>query len=434
LKLLTRSTYYFFVFSILAMIAAGFIFYFSIRAIVYNQIDDSLITEKTIIQDQIEETDLIPDFTSSFGHLIEVRLLDSPTISSQTIKDTILYVAKSETYMPFRHLKFSANTPGKTGYTINIYQVVDENQELLDNIGMGMFILTLSLLLVSILTNYLVSKQILSPFFNAVNEAAKFDVLSDKKVKLPDTNISEFRQLNMVIENMTSKMRADYLNLKEYNENSSHEIQTPLAVIRSKLDMLMQNKTLNKESINHIKSINEAVNRLFKLNQGLLLISRIENLQFHETKKLSLKKYIENCLENYEEILQLKKIKVEFDFSDEGDVIMNELLADVLISNLLSNAVRYNKDGGFIICCIDSLNLSISNSGEQLDFDPLLLFNRFVKAGNNPQSVGLGLSIVKKIADHYKMPITYTCKGSVHEIKIEYRGATFNEDNPTHHS
>lgn len=217
MKLLTRSTYYFFVFSILAMIAAGFIFYFSIRAIVYNQIDDSLITEKTIIQDQIEETGLIPDFTSSFGHLIEVRLLDSPTISSQTIKDTILYVAKSETYMPFRHLKFSANTPGKTGYTINIYQVVDENQELLDNIGMGMFILTLSLLLVSILTNYLISKQILSPFFDAVKEAAKFDVLSDKKVELPDTNISEFRQLNRVIEKMTSKMRSDYLNLKEYN-------------------------------------------------------------------------------------------------------------------------------------------------------------------------------------------------------------------------
>jgi signal transduction histidine kinase len=402
------------------MVAAGFIFYYSIRAIVYNQIDESLITEKTIIQDQIEETDLIPDFTTSFGHLIEVKLLTSPAVSSQKINDTNLYVAKTESYIPYRHLRFSGNTPGKTGYTINIYQVLDENQKLLDNIAMGMLILFVSLLLVSMLTNYFVSKRILSPFFNAVNEAARFDILSGKPVELPETTISEFRQLNMVIENMTSKMRADYLNLKEYNENSSHEIQTPLAVIRSKLDMLMQNQNLNRESINLIESINEAVNRLLKLNRGLLLISKIENLQFHETKELSLKKYIENCLENYEEILKLKKIKVEIYFTDEAIVKMNETLADVMITNLLSNAVRYNTDNGYIECRIDNEKLIVSNSGEQLDFDPMLLFNRFAKAGNNPNSVGLGLSIVKKIADHYYMPITYTCKDSVHSINLEY--------------
>ena len=88
----------------------------------------------------------------------------------------------------------------------------------------------------------------------------------------------------MLIERMTKKMRTDYINLKEYNENSSHEIQTPLSVIRSKLDILMQNKKLNKKSINLIMSINEAAARLYKLNQGLLLISKIENLQFPETK------------------------------------------------------------------------------------------------------------------------------------------------------
>jgi signal transduction histidine kinase len=416
------------------MVAAGFIFYYSIRAIVYNQIDESLITEKTIIQDQIEETDLIPDFTTSFGHLIEVKLLSSPAISSQFITDTNLYVAKTGAYVPYRHLRFSGNTPGKTGYTINIYQVLDENQSLLDNIAMGMLILFVSLLLVSMVTNYFVSKRILSPFFNAVNEAARFDILSGRPVELPETTISEFRQLNMVIENMTSKMRADYLNLKEYNENSSHEIQTPLAVIRSKLDILMQNQNLNRESINLIESINEAVNRLFKLNRGLLLISKIENQQFHETKELSLKKYVESCLENYEEILNLKRIKIKVLFADEAIVNMNEILADVLISNLLSNAVRYNTDNGFIECRIDTENFTISNTGEQLDFDPMMLFNRFTKAGNNPHSVGLGLSIVKKIADHYNMPITYYCKDSVHTINLEYAGASVSDKKISHKS
>ena len=402
------------------MIAAGALFYYTIRTIVYKQIDDSLITEKTIIQDQLEETDTIPDFAASFGYLIKVRLLNSPTIYSQIINDTDLFDIKSNSYLAFRHLRFSNNTTGKTGYTINIYQVLDKNKELLDSVTIIMFFLFLSLLLASLFVNYLISKKLWSPFFDAINEAAKFNVLSDKPPELQDTNINEFKQLNMVIEQMTSKMRSDYINLKEHNENSSHEIQTPLAVIRSKLDMLMQKRNLSRESIDLIKSINEATTRLFKLNQGLLMISRIENLQFPETKEISLKEFIQKGLNNYEEIMQLKKIKVETEISDAALVRMNETLADVMISNLLSNAVRYNTDNGYIKCRLDNKCLTITNSGLPLEIDPDQVFNRFRKGTSHPQSVGLGLSIVKKITDLYNMQITYSCIGTVHEIKLIY--------------
>ncbi len=404
------------------MILAGILFYYTIRKIVYNQVDDSLLTEKTIIEDQIEETDKIPDFSVSFGHLIEVRLLDTVTTYSQVINDTVLLDPRSNTLLHFRHLSFSNNTSGNTGYTINIYQLLDENQNLLNNISLGMLILFLSLLLISLIVNYLVSKKIMSPFFNAVNEATKFDVLSDKPLNLPETGIDEFKELNMLIERMTKKMRTDYINLKEYNENSSHEIQTPLSVIRSKLDMLMQNKKLNKKSIDLIKSINEAAARLYKLNQGLLLISKIENLQFPETKEVSLRDLINKCLDNYLEIMQLKKITVETDLVDAGMVIMNEILADIMISNLVSNAVRYNFDGGFIKCRLDDNFMIISNSGPHDETDPEELFKRFRKGKNRPNSVGLGLSIVKKISDHYNMTVSYTCTGTLHEIKLAYRG------------
>jgi signal transduction histidine kinase len=402
------------------MIAAGALFYYTIRTIVYKQIDDSLITEKTIIQDQLEETDTIPDFAASFGYLIKVRLLNSPAIYSQIINDTDLFDIKSNSYLAFRHIRFSNNTTGKTGYTINIYQILDKNKELLNSVTIIMFFLFLSLLLASLFVNYLISKKLWSPFFDAINEAAKFNVLSDKPPELQETNINEFKQLNMVIEQMTSKMRSDYINLKEHNENSSHEIQTPLAVIRSKLDILMQKKFLSRGSIDLIKSINEATTRLFKLNQGLLMISRIENLQFPETKEISLKEFIQKGLNNYEEIMQLKKIKVETEISDAALVRMNETLADVMISNLLSNAVRYNTDNGYIKCRLDNKCLTITNSGMPLEIDPDQVFNRFRKGTSHPQSVGLGLSIVKKITDHYNMQITYSCIGTVHEIKLIY--------------
>jgi signal transduction histidine kinase len=284
-----------------------------------------------------------------------------------------------------------------------------------------MFFLFFSLLLISILINYLIARKLWQPFYNSVKIAERFDIQLDKSIELPQTDIEEFRQLNKVFDNMTRKMRNDYLNLKEFSENAAHEIQTPLAVIRSKTDLLMQQKNLNKDSINLIKSINEATTKLFKLNQGLLLISKIENQAFLEKKMVSLKQITESNLNNYKEIMQLKKIKVDIDAKDEAQVEMNEVLAEVMISNLLSNAVRFNIDGGFIKCYIDDKFLIFTNSGFPLTTDPEDLFRRFHKHNDNPQSVGLGLSIVKKIADSYGMDITYNYQDKIHELKLQYR-------------
>jgi len=421
LKLLTKSTYYFFFFSILVMIAGGVFLYFTIRQVVYKQIDNSLITEKNIIRDQVEQYETIPDFSATFGHQIEVKLLNSPVRKMQIIKDTVIYDDKAGDDLLYRYIYFSGNTPRKKGYTISIFQILSEKQELLNAISLYMFFLFLSLFLISILLNYLISRKLWSPFYKSVDKAGNYDILSEKPLDLPETDIIEFQQLNSVFKRMTQKMRTDYLNLKEYNENAAHEIQTPLAVIRSKMELLMQNKNLKKESLSLIKSINEATTRLYKLNQGLLLISKIENQYFHENKKISLRDITETCLDNYKEIMELKGIRVEVEASDPAIVEMNEVLADVLISNLLSNAVRYNIDNGSIKCHIDDQNLIIINTGLPSKIDPELLFRRFHRGSDNPQSVGLGLSIVKKITDSYKMQISYNSHDNIHEIKLNYR-------------
>jgi K+-sensing histidine kinase KdpD len=128
-----------------------------------------------------------------------------------------------------------------------------------------------------------------------------------------------------------------------------------------------------------------------------------------------------NGLDSYKEIMQLKKITVEMDANDEALVEMNDVLAEIMVSNLLSNAVRFNIDGGFIKCHIDKMFLILTNSGLALTIKPEDLFKRFHKSSNNPQSVGLGLSIVKEITESYGMHITYSCHDAIHEIKLQYR-------------
>jgi len=402
------------------MITGGALLYLTIKKVIYKQIDNSLMTEKTIIQDQIQQTDTIPDFEATFGHQIEVKLLNYAVRDNQSIKDTDIYDSKTDSFTPFRYIFSTGNTIQKKGYVITIFQEISEKNELLQDISLYMFFLFFSLLLISILINYLIARRLWWPFYKSVQIAGRFDIQSDLPLDLPMTDINEFNQLNDVFYDMTRKMRNDYLNLKEFSENASHEIQTPLAVIRSKTDLLMQQKNLNKDSLSLIKSINESTTKLFKLNQGLLLISKIENQAFHEKKIVSLKNILESGLGNYSEILQLKKIKVELDLTDDLSVEMNDVLAEVLISNLLSNAVRFNIDNGFIKCHIDRSSLTITNTGPSLTIDPEFLFRRFHKGSDNPHSVGLGLSIVKKITETYGMNITYRCLNSVHEIKLQF--------------
>jgi signal transduction histidine kinase len=421
LKLQTKNTYYFLIFSSLAMIAGGMFLYFTVRKDIYRQIDTSLVTEKDIIRDQLDQTDTIPDFYEDFKHQIDVYFTDSHRSESEIIDDTIIHDDSTGYDLPYRYILYYGSTAKKRGYSISIMQAVTEKIHLLESISFYTIGLFLSLLVISLLINYLISNRLWQPFYKSVRQAERFNIHSDAPLELPHTNIQEFRQLNKVIEKMTRKMRNDYLSLKEFNENAAHELQTPLAVIRSKTELLMQSKEMRKESLNLIKSINEATNKLLKLNQGLLLISKIENQYYQEVTKVSFPGLVNNWLESYREIMQIKNINVETDYSSGAMVEMNEVLAEVLVSNLLSNAVRYNIDNGFIRCIINDTALTIENSGLPLKTNPEYLFRRFNKESDNPQSVGLGLSIVKKITESYKMEITYNYLNEIHSVTVKYR-------------
>lgn len=422
MKLITRATTYFFAIYVFVMIGGAVFLYFTIRALVYKQIDSTLLAEKNIIQEQIEETDTIPDFAPSLRRLIEVKLLSNTVRFSEVFRDTSIYDTKSESYGSYRCLAFSSNTSDGIGYSIRIIRPLDEREELLQDIGMYMFYLFFIILIASILINYFVSKRLWNPFYGTVRKASSFNVQTDLPLDLPDSETDEFRQLNTVINQMTERMKRDYLNLKEFNEDASHEIQTPIAIIRSKMEILMQNSNLRKEDLEHIKTINEATDRLLKLNQGLLLISKIENNYFQKPREISLRQIILNYLNDYLEIIQIKNITTEVIGDDPAMIVMDETLADILISNLISNAVRYNIKGGLIRCHTRNGQIKISNTGIPLTVDPEQLFRRFRKGSGNHQSVGLGLSIVKKISDNYGIGIKYVCNDGLHEVTLTFCG------------
>jgi signal transduction histidine kinase len=217
---------------------------------------------------------------------------------------------------------------------------------------------------------------------------------------------------------MSEKILKDYQNLKEFNENAAHELQTPLAVIKSKLDLLIQNEQLDKFQLDLIRSVYEATSRMSKLNQGLILISRIQNNQFSESEDIDIQIIVDKTLEHFQEMTDLKYIQVEREYTHPMILQMNRTLAESLFTNLVSNAIRHNHSNGLIKISIRSNVFTISNTGPELNMDPRKLFDRFRKSDSRPESVGLGLSIVQKICIFYQLSLHYKYHQGFHTLVI----------------
>jgi signal transduction histidine kinase len=170
-----------------------------------------------------------------------------------------------------------------------------------------------------------------------------------------------------------------------------------------------------------LQAINTSVNQLSRLNSTLTLITRIENRQFTEKEKIKLTELLDRHLELLEEHIELRGIKVEKHYHDEGmELLMDQGLADLLIANLLKNAIVHNMEGGSIVLETQPGRLLIRNDGPPLGFKQEELFTRFVRDTRQTGNFGLGLSLVKKVCDHYDFYIEYSLDNQQHTFFLTF--------------
>lgn len=422
MKLLTRTNIYYIISSIIAFILGGIIFYHYLEKIFYSQIDETLNTEKLLILQQINYNDSLPDFRTVFGHSIQVSVVYVTFKKSERIGDTLMYDPDEGAFSSFRHLKARGTSLRGRGYLINIYILLDETQTLITSIIVLMSILFVMLLSILIFVNYFIMRRVWFPFYRTLIKLDKYDISSQKQLSFPKTRISEFEMLNQTLQNMSEKISQDYQNLKEFNENASHELQTPLAIIKSKLELLLQDEKLTEGQVKHITAVYEAATRMSKLNQGLLMISKIDNNQFSQAEKIDMLEEINNYIEHFQEILGIKEITVTTELPGHPVLLhMNRILADVLVANIFGNAIKHNYPRGTIKIILNGNYVQFLNTGLSPTVPPHTLFERFKKSDKTADSIGLGLSIAKKITDYYGFKIEYSYEKNLHMITIQFR-------------
>ncbi len=415
MKLLNKYNRISIIATIVVLMIGAVIYYFFISAVLIRQLDKSLVGEEKEINEYIADNHQLPEpeFTKDEQ---EQYFAITDTIKRNF---TSVYVGhKRNRHAYFRQLEFPVVAGGK------LYKaVVRKSQEKTEDIVELTLIITFAiaglLLAFLFIINRLVLNRLWQPFYDTLGKLKEFNISAKSPIRPAQTNITEFNQLNGAVSAMTQKAMNDYNEIKSFTENASHEIQTPLAIIASKLELLNQTN-LDENQADYLTAIADTTNRLSKLNQSLILLTKIDNRQFTESKDINLTQVIELHLNNFEELLHAKNISLSKNLAPNVIIKMNETLADVLVLNLVTNAIKHNIENGVIDIELNHTSLKISNTGNVPENDTQSYFERFKKGSSRPDSLGLGLSIVKKICDAYHFRIQYEFFGERHTINLKF--------------
>lgn len=390
--------------------------YFVLQAIIANETKESLLEKGILIEKQIATTGEMPNIYP----IIEVKNISQITKVDPSI--TELYIQNLDEDEMELYLEYSKEIRIKnTNYLIKIRQASFESEDLIFIIGFSFFVLLLSSFGISFVVTKKMNKAIWKDFEHNLKEIEHFNFQNTNRINFVDSNIEEFDRLNKVVVAMAEKLKNDYLALKEFSENASHEIQTPLAIVLLNLEELLQ-YDLPEEVLKKVVITINAVTRLSALNKNLLLYAKIDNQQFSADRKLVLNTLVKQKLSDFEPLFEVKKLQVQFTSQQDFEVLMNDQLADILLGNLLSNAVNHNVFGGKIDIVMNSNEFMIGNTGEPNELTNDSIFNRFVKG--NSKSFGLGLAIVKNICETHHLDILYS-QGEMHVFSILKKKTVF---------
>lgn len=322
-------------------------------------------------------------------------------------------ITNSATSAPIRQLRATVVANGQT-YLVVLSQPYYEFNELARIMSAGVIIGFLFLMALSVLVGVGLARRLWHPFYQTIDQLQDFRLDSETEPAFPQSPIREFTLLSRSLRELTQKLRRQFLLQKQFTENASHELQTPLAVAAAELDFLFQSKQLTKTDYSHLQRATDAMRRLSQLNRSLLLLTQVENDQFARGESLSLSELLNRYTDEYEPFFQHKNMMITRSIAPDVSLQMNWQLAGVLLTNLLKNAVRHGTTNGFVRIELTPEALTIQNMGEPLPFAAGQLFNRFIKDPTRPDSVGLGLALVKQICDRYGLSLTYWYDDKLH--------------------
>tara|TARA_B100001758_G_C18412446_1_gene616816 strand:- start:744 stop:1979 length:1236 start_codon:yes stop_codon:yes gene_type:complete len=406
MKLTTKTGLSFISLSAIFFLFGSVFMYFSVRVILADDLSARLLQMQ---EDFIENTKSANDINTLSNKNIFIQ--ESQNNNEPSLSDTVLI--ENGNYVLYRKINFF-HIYKNQNYRIEILQSQAQTDLLVWRIVILNVALAMSFFLIIFFLNQISVHRGLRIFYKTVSKLENYNISNPELISFENSEIDELNKLTEIFKKMSSKISADFNEQKEYTENVSHEIQTPLAIISAKADELLQSENLNKNEMEQLETIMNTTSRLARINQALILLTKIDNKFYTETTSCIVLKLLNEKIEFYSHLIIEKGIEVEIDVDDKFEISMNAYLADTLFLNLIKNSIMHNIIDGKIQIHFDGQSLHIRNSGPELDIKGNI-FKRFVRSSNK-DSLGIGLSIVKRICDLYLINITYNYINQHHFI------------------
>jgi signal transduction histidine kinase len=392
-------------------------YYFVLNYVLLNESDKDL----NVIKEKVEE------YVAEYKQIPTNRLIDDEqiTYTPASFPGKASHIAFSKRYDPqdkknktFRVLTFFI-TAGEKHYEVTITKPTEATKRLLRIIVVITITTIFIIIISSLLINRLVLHKLWQPFYTTIAIMRDFKLGNKNQLTLPETDIEEFSFMNRSLQHVARKADDEFLVLKEFTENASHEIQTPLAIIRSKLDLLIQDENLSETQSKTLQSAYMGIKKISRLNQSLLLLTKIDNYQFTDIEAVDIKEKIEEKMMQFQELWQNNQIAVTKTL-EPATINANPELIEILLNNLFSNATKHNITGGSIGITLEEGCLEICNIGPPHPLDQSRLFQRFYKEARHSNHNGLGLSIIKQICEVSGIIPQYTFKENKHFFLLSW--------------
>lgn len=408
---------------VLSIVLAIWAVFFYMRMIdeINDETDDSLEDySEQIIMRQLAGEEMPSESNNSNNqyYLKEITAGEAQSKPHIHYTDSMIYIPLKRETEPARILTTVYRDENGKYYELVVAIPTIEKKDLKEAILYWMIFLYFGLLFCILLINIWVYHQSNRPLHKLLAWFNRYKI-GGKNVPLNnDTDITEFRRLNEAVVKSMQRSEQVFEEQKQFIGNASHEIQTPLAVCRNRLENLMEDESLTETQLEELSKTLRTLEQITRLNKTLLLLSKIENRQFPGTHHIELNSIIKKNINDYQEVYAHMNVEVEIRESGIFKVIMNETLADILVNNIIKNAFVHNIANGKIVIEISPSKLVIKNSGQEFALDSQLIFKRFHQGNKKPESSGLGLALIKSICDLEKLHISYAFENNFHRFEI----------------
>ncbi len=406
------------VISVLILFIGELSLYTFLKSNIEKEAVEHLYLERYFMVKQIEKGVDIKYFSHNIGDVLKIVSVPAVQFTVPVLEDVEMNEPGEEEHFTSKKIVFDV-VQNQSVYRVSILKTIDEDEGLSGSMSAITFLSGLFMAGILVIINVFVYYKLFSPVYRLIEDVKEFSVQKLKKIIPPKTSTVEFGVLGLEVSKMSEQMISDYTSMKEFTENMTHEIQTPLAVINSKIERCIQDKDLTREQALLLTDAAKAVNKLFNISKGLTLLSKIDNKQYNALSEISIKELVKQRIQYFVDFIDNKKLTLAEEYIEDVTVLMDISLSEIVIDNILKNAIQHNIQEGRIYVTLHNGQLIIANTGSVSEMPTNLYFDRFY-TGMPTQSLGLGLSIVKKITDYYGFSISYNYSENLHTIAINF--------------